>query len=147
MTPEAALAIALSCKTLDPSMARLMVGVAQWESGLDPLKIHRNPNGTFDYGLAQINTINLGWTKLTDPFEPCANLTAGLKVLLARYNGNPPDPDKVIYAAGVMTRVAQLNIAVPLVAAPAAAPLPASEPNDDIARPVGAGRENLAAHQ
>lgn len=107
MTPEAVLAIALACKTLPPILAPIMVGIAQTESGLDPRATHRNPNGTTDYGLAQVNTINLGWTGLTDPFEPCANLTAGAKVLFAKYNGNPPDTGKARYADAVMTRLAQ----------------------------------------
>lgn len=107
MTLEAVLAIALTCPTLPPSLAPIMAGIAMHESGGDPNAVHYNPhNLTTDYGLAQVNTVNLGWTNLTNPFDPCANLTAGAKVLFAKYNGNPPDSIKAIYAAGVMTRLA-----------------------------------------
>lgn len=106
MTPEAALAIALACKTLPAALAPIMVGIASHESGLNPFAVHHNPNGTTDYGLVQVNSIHLGWTGLTDPFDPCANLTAGAKVLFAKYNGNPPDRGKAAYAAAVMARLA-----------------------------------------
>lgn len=103
LTPAAALAIALQC--VPPSMADLMVGIAQHESGLNPNAIHHNPNDTTDAGLVQVNSSNWGWLgihSLQDALDPCTNLAAGVKVLLARYNGNPPDAGKMLYAASVL---------------------------------------------
>jgi type IV secretion system protein VirB1 len=42
-----------------------------------------------DLGLAQINSKNLGWLGLTvaDAFDPCRNLAAAAKVLVANYTG------------------------------------------------------------
>lgn len=115
LTLDAVLAIALTCQTLPTSLAPIMAGVAMHESGGDPRAVHHNANGTDDLGLVQINTTNLGWTKLTDPFDPCANLTAGAKVLFARYNGSPPDSVKAVYAAGVMSHLANSPRPIPPV--------------------------------
>lgn len=38
-------------------------------------------------------------------FNPCRSFAAGSAVLLARYNGNPPDAAKAAYAADVTARV------------------------------------------
>ncbi len=75
-----------------------MVGISQQESGLDPAAVHRNPNGTIDVGLAQVNSANFGWLGLTmqTAMDPCRNLAAGARVLLAKYNGNPPATIKLI---------------------------------------------------
>jgi hypothetical protein len=107
MTPAAALAIAMQC--LPPSLAPIMVGIAQHESGLDPTIVHRNSNGTIDVGIAQINSSNFGWLGLTieTAMDPCRNFAAGAKVLFARYNGNPPDFVKSAYASDVMARISQ----------------------------------------
>jgi soluble lytic murein transglycosylase-like protein len=108
MTLQALLAIALSCPTLAPSLAPIMAGIAAHENPkLDPRAVNHNANGTRDMGIAQVNEINFGWTGLKDPFDPCQNLTAAAKVLFAKYNGNPPDTMKALYAAGVMARLAQ----------------------------------------
>ncbi len=74
LTPSAALAIAMQCVT-PYSMATVAVGIAQHESGLETQTVHRNTNGTVDYGLAGINTINLGWLGLTPEtaLDPCKN--------------------------------------------------------------------------
>lgn len=107
LTIAAAMAIASQCAALPPAMAPVMIGIAQHESGLDPNARHLNPNGTWDYGLAQINTVNLGWLGLTSitVMEPCANLVAGARVLFAKYNGNPPAGVKAAYSASVMSKL------------------------------------------
>ncbi len=62
----------------------LLWGIARHESGLNPKAIGRNGNGTYDYGLMQINSRwakVLGkdrWQKLG---EPCANVRAGAWIL------------------------------------------------------------------
>lgn len=108
MTLEALLAIALTCQPLPASLAPIMVGIAQHESGLDPTAIHHNTNGTVDVGLAQVNSANFGWLGLTmqTALDPCTNLAAGARVLFARYNGNPPDSVKAVYSAGIMANLA-----------------------------------------
>lgn len=126
MTLEAALAIALTCQTLPASLAPIMVGIAQQESGLDPAIVHRNPNGTVDVGLAQVNSSNFGWLGLTmqTAMDPCTNLAAGARVLFARYNGSPPDSVKAVYAAGVMTRLAHAPTPSPQESPPTPEPPP-----------------------
>jgi soluble lytic murein transglycosylase-like protein len=88
-----------------------MTGIVQHESGLDPTIVHHNPNGTVDVGLAQVNSSNFGWLGLTmaDALDPCRNLAAGARVLLVRYNGNPPDTVKAAYSADVTARIRTLD--------------------------------------
>jgi hypothetical protein len=62
----------------------LLWGIAQHESGMNPAAIGRNENGTYDYGLMQINSSwakVLGtkhWMKLG---EPCTNIRTGAWIL------------------------------------------------------------------
>lgn len=62
----------------------LLRSIAQHESGMNPLAIGRNVNGTYDYGLMQINSRwakILGmenWKKLGDP---CTNVRTGAWIL------------------------------------------------------------------
>lgn len=62
----------------------LLWGIAQHESGMNPAAICRNGNGTYDYGLMQINSrwakvVGLDqWKKLG---EPCANVRTGAWIL------------------------------------------------------------------
>lgn len=107
VTAQALLAFIAAHECVSPKLAPIMVGIAQHESGLDPAKVHRNANGTFDVGIAQINTSNFGWLGLTweTALDPCRNLAAGAAVLFARYNGSPPDPVKAAYASAVMARI------------------------------------------
>src|SRR5690242_8618879 len=88
MSVTAVLALATQC--VPPSLAPVMTGIAKHESGLDPAAIHYNRNGTFDAGLTQVNSANFGWLGLAlqDALDPCKNLAAGAKVLLAKYNGS-----------------------------------------------------------
>jgi type IV secretion system protein VirB1 len=110
MIREAVLALAMQC--VPPDTASLMVGISQHESNFNPLAIHDNTTSqsyspateaeaekvvtslvaaghSVDAGIAQINSANWEWTGLTarSVFDPCLNLKAGVKVLLARYNG------------------------------------------------------------
>jgi hypothetical protein len=128
LTPAAALALALKC--VPPAMAPLMVGVAEHESGLDPTLIHLNPNGTRDYGISGINETNFGWLGLTakTAMDPCLNLAAGAKVMIAKYNGNGTDPMKAAYAASVLAHVSTVPIAPAVPAAPQVAANPFSRP-------------------
>ncbi len=134
LTLTAAMAIANAC--VGPSLAPIMVGIAQHESGLDPAARHLNPNGTWDLGIAQVNTSNLRWTGLTveTAMDPCRNLAAGAKVLFAKYNGNPPDVVKATYAQRVIAAIGSL----PEPASPAPAP-------DPFSRPTATGRDLLAS--
>lgn len=142
MTLEALLAIALTCPTLPPSMAPIMAGIALHESAGNPNAVHQNTNGTVDIGLAQVNSSNFGWLGLTaqTALDPCTNLAAGARVLFARYNGNPPDAIKAVYAARVM---AQLSHLPPTVLAEST---PAAEPPVVYIRPAHAGRNLVYAN-
>jgi type IV secretion system protein VirB1 len=97
-----------------PSVApETLISVAHVESRFDPLAIGVNgrtpralhpasreaaieqasrligAGSNVDLGLAQINGKNLGWLGLTvaDAFDPCRNLAAAAKVLVANYTG------------------------------------------------------------
>jgi soluble lytic murein transglycosylase-like protein len=62
----------------------LIESLAYRESALNPKAIHQNPNGSFDYGLMQINSCwfkTLGlerWQQLSDP---CFNAMVGAWIL------------------------------------------------------------------
>jgi len=62
----------------------LLRSIAQHESGMNPLAVCRNANGTYDFGLMQINSIwakTLGtelWMRLGDP---CTNVRTGAWIL------------------------------------------------------------------
>jgi hypothetical protein len=111
-TSAAAMALALQC--VPPSLAPIAAGIALQENPkLDLQAVNHNVNGTFDYGLAQINSANFAWLSqsMRTPvnertiFDPCINLQAAMRVLFARYNGNPTDAVKAAYAAGVMAKI------------------------------------------
>jgi soluble lytic murein transglycosylase-like protein len=63
---------------------RLLRAIAQIESGFKPEALNRNPDGTYDYGLMQINSSwarVLGeklWSSLGDP---CTNVKVGAWIL------------------------------------------------------------------
>lgn len=108
LAASAVLAMAQAC-VLAP-LAPVMAGLALHESGGDTAIINHNRNGTFDVGLAQINTSNFGWLNLTmaTALDPCRNLAAGARVLLVRYNGNPPPEVAAAYSSDVIHRIAAL---------------------------------------
>ena len=62
----------------------LLWSIAQHESGMNPAAIGKNANGTYDYGLMQINSrwakvMGMDhWMKLG---EPCANVRTGAWIL------------------------------------------------------------------
>ncbi len=64
----------------------LLYAIARTESGLNPLAIGRNPNGSRDIGLMQINSVWLS-TLATygiserDLLEPCTNIHVGAWIL------------------------------------------------------------------
>lgn len=71
----------------------LLHSIAKHESGLKPLIIHWNTNGTYDFGLMGINTIHepelrrngIPWNALADP---CTNVRVGAWILskcIAKY--------------------------------------------------------------
>jgi len=112
LTVQAALALALQCApSVDP---RMIVGIGQRESGLDPLTIHDNATGqilhgdgvvtaaaqriaaghSVDLGLMQINSRNLGLLGLTigDAFTACKSVEAAARLLalFSEYNTGSP---------------------------------------------------------
>ncbi len=113
-----------------------------------------------DLGLAQINSANLGWLRLSveDAFDPCRNLAAAgtvlragfdlrshptdpqhaLRVALSRYNtGHPERGFRNGYVARVEASAAQLGFTAPTVAASGAA-LPSAASPDALAVAVTA---------
>lgn len=102
----------------------VMTAIAMHESGGDTEAVHRNPNGTVDIGIAQVNSSNFGWLGLTmqSAMDPCTNVRAGARVLLARYNGTPPDTVKAAYSADVLARMMAQS-------APAETTVPGGEPD------------------
>ena len=136
LMPAAAMGLALQC--VGPSLAPVMVGIAQHESGLDHFAIHHNANGTVDVGLAQVNSANFAWLGLTlqTALDPCRNLAAGARVLLAKYNGNPSDSVKTAYATAVTADIRDLGDA------PSAPPSSPPDPPVIYAKPaMHAGRD------
>jgi len=122
---------------LPASLAQTMTGIALHESGLDPTLIHYNRNGTFDAGLTQVNSANFGWLGLTlqDALDPCKNLAAGAKVLLAKYNGSSGTLGMTLgatYAANAETAIRKVEAVSPSAAPDAAAPNPGTGPDGDL---------------
>lgn len=92
LTIPAALALAASCGGgVDPAM---LVGIARVESGLNPVAIHLNSNGTRDYGIAQINEANFTLLGLdaASAMDPCKSFAAASRLLMmfSRYNTGSP---------------------------------------------------------
>jgi hypothetical protein len=137
LTAQMAMAVALQC--LPTPLAPIAIGIAMHESRGDTQAIHHNRNGTTDYGLGQINTANFEWLSksLNTPvneqtiLDPCLNLQASMRVLFAKYNGDPPDTAKAAYAAAVTAKIAALDTIPPIAASPLAV----------YARPAHAGRQ------
>jgi hypothetical protein len=118
LAPQVALGIALKC--LPSALAPIAAGVALHENPkLDLQAVNHNTNGTSDYGLAQINSANFVWLSksMQTPvnertiFDPCINLQASMRVLFAKYNGNPPNVVKAAYAADVMAQIGRRGAA------------------------------------
>lgn len=70
----------------------LDLGLIEWESGGNYMATHANTNGTTDAGLQQVNSTHWKTDGLAaDPFDPAANVAAGLKVLGQVLADNPSD--------------------------------------------------------
>lgn len=74
--------------------SKLLIAIAKVESNMNPNVINYNKNGSFDYGLMQINSswyYELGkerWNKIADP---CENIKTGAMILskcISRYGFN-----------------------------------------------------------
>lgn len=68
----------------------LLWSIAKHESNLNPQAIGRNNNGTYDYGLMQINSCwaaALGRERWKSLGEPCTNVKTGAWILSAAYGG------------------------------------------------------------
>ncbi len=107
MTVAAVLSMIATQHCVAPPLAPIVTGIALHESGLDPYAVHRNPNGSVDVGIAQINSSNFVWLGLTvdTALDPCRNLAAAAKVLFVKYNGSPPPVVAAAYAADVSANI------------------------------------------
>lgn len=70
---------------------QLLYAIAQAESGLNPSAIGRNPGGTYDIGLMQVNSSHLGKLRsvgISEPqlFDPCTNITVGAWILAQSFS-------------------------------------------------------------
>jgi hypothetical protein len=106
LASSALLSVALGCG-LPQSLAPVAAGIALHENPrLDTEAVNRNANGTTDFGLTQVNTVNFGWLSaaMHRPInaqtitDVCTNLEAGLRVLFVRYNGTPPPTVAAAYS-------------------------------------------------
>jgi type IV secretion system protein VirB1 len=165
LTVQAALAMIALNRCVPPSVAPVMVGIAQHESGLRDTAIHDNTTGrsyfpatseeaitlsstlmasghSLDLGIAQINTANFGWLGLTitTAFDACRSFKAGSAVLFAKYNGSPPDAVRKAYAVDVSAQIAgvdRVNAAFPIPAPTQSATQEEAVINDRPAEPTG----------
>lgn len=95
---------------------KALKAIAMTESGLNTEAVHRNTNGTADYGLFQINEANLPRLGLTPQtaLDPCKSMSAGESVLLSRYNtGNPMSGIANGYAKAVLAQLKAVKEANP----------------------------------
>jgi type IV secretion system protein VirB1 len=114
-------AVLLLAQHCAPNVApETLISVAQVESRFDPLTIGVNgkspralhpstkaeairqaqaliaSGANIDLGVGQINSRNLGWLSLSieDAFDPCRNLAAAARVLVANYRSAPATLDQ-----------------------------------------------------
>ena len=148
----------------------MLVGIAQRESGLDPLTLHDNASGevlrgggvietarrliaaghSVDLGAWQINSRNLSLLGLgiADAFEPCKRAAAAARLieLFSRYNtGSPIRGIANGYARSVLTAIRAVKTASatpPPIPAPVQLSMPAPYP---FARPSPTGRDLVFA--
>jgi hypothetical protein len=98
------LSMAASCQSVVAPAT--IAGIAQHESGLDPDAVHRNADGSTDFGLMQINSTNFSWLGLTaqSALDPCRSIAAAARLLtsFSRYNtGSPTQGIRNGYALAV----------------------------------------------
>lgn len=70
---------------------QLLYAIAQAESGLNPRAIGRNPGGTYDIGLMQVNSSHLPKLRsfgISEPqlFDPCTNIRVGAWILAQSFS-------------------------------------------------------------
>jgi type IV secretion system protein VirB1 len=132
LTVQAALAVALQCAaSVDP---RMLVGIAQHESGLETEILHDNSTGkllrgagileaaaqliaaghSVDLGLMQINSRNLGLLGLglADAFDACHSIASAARLiqLFSRYNtGSPARGIENGYAMKVVASIGRVK--------------------------------------
>ena len=121
-------ALVLQCAGPTAPVDMLTRIIAQ-ESGGNPAAVHRNQNGSTDFGLAQINSSNLVWLGETPTtiMEPCANIRAAARVLasLSAYNtGSPTRGLSNGYAEAVLAQRAPDGLPAPPT--PSAPPKPSN---------------------
>tara|TARA_R110001606_G_scaffold71247_9_gene163321 strand:- start:48279 stop:48917 length:639 start_codon:yes stop_codon:yes gene_type:complete len=181
---DLALVLALSAQCAPGVSPQTLAAIAHTESRFNPLAIGVNrgvavrqprtreeaarvarrlivSGANIDLGLAQINSSNLGWLRLTveDAFDPCRNLTAAgtvlragfdpastafdrqqaLRVALSRYNTGHPDRGfRNGYVARVEASAARLGLAVsaPPLSEAASGSLPDQVAPDPVAPPA-----------
>ena len=131
LTAAAVFALAGTCQSLVAPMTILKI--AQVESALDPQAVHRNRDGSTDFGLMQINSKNfalLGLTSMADALDPCRSISAAAALLasFSRYNSGSPTRS-LAYAASVQAVRISDPVTVPQASAPADAPTPCPEPD------------------
>ena len=146
LTAAAVLALAAQCQhTFAP---KTILAYAQGESLvrgglLDASAVHRNANGSTDWGLMQINDGNFGWLGLTPAtaMDPCRSIAAAETVLqtASRYNSGSPIRSTA-YAILVAAREHALEATVD--APPSPAPRPAANP---VSLPSRTGRDMIYA--
>ena len=116
---DLALVLALSAQCAPGVAPQTLTAIAHAESRFDPLAIGGNraaavrqprsrgeaiatakrlisSGANIDLGLAQINSANLDWLRLSiaDAFDPCRNLAAAATVLRAGYDATPSHGDR-----------------------------------------------------
>lgn len=119
------LALAASCQSVvAPST---IAGIAQHESDLDPRAVNHNADGSTDLGLMQVNSKNLAWLGLTNPFDPCQSIAAAARLLanFSRYNTGSPTAGlsyalKVKAAIGAVSATPGATPSVPASRSPCA---------------------------
>lgn len=113
LTHAALLALAVQC--ISPPSVPMVVGLIEGVENANRVTtlVNKNPNGTRDYGLGQINDSNFPTLTrlLRKPInartilDPCTNLRAAEAVLLLRYNGRPPPEVGAIYVSKVLGKI------------------------------------------
>jgi type IV secretion system protein VirB1 len=113
LTEAAVISLAIACAPgLDPTT---IAGIAQHESGFDPLRISApNANGSRDYGLMQINERNFRWLGLTGEtaLDPCQSIAAAAHLLtsFSRYNtGSPTTGLRNGYATALLAQTDRIK--------------------------------------
>lgn len=95
LTPEA---FALLLRACAPDNAPIdsLTRIAAVESHFQTDAVGVNRNGTKDWGLMQINETNFHWLGLTPEtvLDPCTNIAAGAKALMAYSAYNTGSPTK-----------------------------------------------------